>query len=161
MANDYEDFYDIDSLTDAELEALVREELDEYPDIDASGLDITVTNGRVTLSGRVGTEAEYQQIEHVLTDVIGVHVENEMVVDELTRYEQPLAADEANAQVYASGRGGRGGADRTDDAAEHLLADTSAEQFGTNDVGEAVERGYSYNPADTPIQEGTWSKENH
>lgn len=161
MADDYEDFYDIDSLTDPELEALVREELDEYPDLDASGLDITVSQGRVTVSGRVGTEAEYQQIEHVLTDVIGVPVENEMVIDELRRHEQPLAADEANAQVYASGRGGRGGADRTDDSAEHLLVDTGAEQFGTNDVGEAVERGYSYNPADTPTQEGTWSKEDH
>jgi hypothetical protein len=160
MAGDYEDFYDIDSLTDPELEALVREELDEYPDLDASGLAITVADGRVTVSGRIGTEAEYQQIEHVLTDVIGVAVANEMLIDELTRHEQPMAADEANAQVYASGRGGRGGADRTDDAAEHLLADTGAEQFGTNDVGEAVERGYSYNPPETPVQEGTWSKEN-
>jgi hypothetical protein len=161
MGDDYEDFYDIDSLSDPELEALVREELDEYPDLDASGLDITVTDGRVTLAGRVGTEAEYQQIEHVLTDVIGVRVENEMLIDELRRQEQPVAADEANAQVYGSGRGGRGGADRTDDAAEHLLADPGAGQFGTNDVGEAVERGYSYNPPDTPVQEGTWSKENH
>src|SRR5919201_4108995 len=113
MADDYEDFYDVDSLTDPELEALVREELDEYPDIDASGLDITVADGKITLSGRIGTEAEYQQIEHVLTDVIGVPVNNEMVIDELTRYELPLAADEANARVYASGRGGHGGADRT------------------------------------------------
>jgi hypothetical protein len=161
MADDYEDFYDIDSLTDPELEALVREELDEYPDLDTSGLDISVTDGRVTVSGRIGTEAEYQQIEHVLTDVIGVQIENEMVIDGLTRHELPMAADEANAQVYASGRGGRGGADRTDDAAEHLLADTGAEQFGTNDVAEAVERGYSYNPSDTPVQEGTWSKEDH
>jgi hypothetical protein len=161
MGDDYEDFYDIDSLTDAELEVLVREELDEYPDLDTRGLDITVTDGRVTLAGRVGTEAEYQQIEHVLTDVIGVRVENEMVIAEPRRYELPAAADEANARVYRSGRGRRGGADRTHDAVEHLLAERRAEQFGANDVGEAVKRGYSYNPSDTPIQEGTWSKENH
>ena len=160
MADDYGDFYDIDSLTDEELEALVREQLDAYPELDVSGLDVVAEDGRIMLSGRVGTAAEYQQIGHLLTDVIGVRVTNELVVDQLARYELPEAADQANARVYAAGRGGRGGADRTEDTAEHMLRDTAAEQFGTNDVGEAVERGYSYNPQETPIQEGTWNKEN-
>jgi hypothetical protein len=160
MADDYEDFYDIESMTDEELDALIRDELNDHPDIDASGVDITVSEGSVALAGRVGTEAEYQVIEHVLTDVLGIRVENGLVIDELVRLQQSEAADTANAMVYGSGAG-RGGADRTEDTAEHLLEDTAAEQYGTDDMGEATERGYTYNPPTTPVQEGTWSKENH
>ena len=161
MAGDYEDFYDIENMTDEELEALVREELDEYPDLDASRLDIAVNKGRVSVSGRVGTEAELQVIENVLTDVIGIaKVNNELVVDELVRQEQPEGADEANARVFAAGSA-QGGADRTEDSAEHLLEDTAAELYGTDDMGEAVDRGHSYNPPVTPVQEGIRSREDH
>ena len=160
MADDYEDFYDIESMTDEEIHALVMEELDEHPDLDASGLDVSVSDGSVSMTGRVGTEAELQIIEHVLTDVIGLKVHNELVVDELVRQEQPEAADTANSRIYASGRA-RGGADRTEDSAEHLLKDTAAEQYGTDDMSEAIERGYSYNPPETPVQEGNWGRENH
>jgi hypothetical protein len=161
MAEDYEDFYDIESLTDEELGALVRETLDEHPDLDADGLDLGVSSGQVRIAGRVGTEGEAQIIEHVLTDVLGIpNVINELVVDELVRATQPDAADEANARVYGGGAA-TGGADRTEDSAEHLLDDTAADQYGTSDVGEAVERGQSYNPPDTPVQEGTWNRENH
>jgi hypothetical protein len=98
----------------------------------------------------------------VLTDVIGVRdVANEIVVDELVRQEQPEAADDANAALYTSEGGARGGADRTEDSAEHLLGDTVADQYGTSDAGEAIERGHSYNPPDGPVQEGTWSREDH
>ena len=162
MPGDFEDFYDIESMTDEELQALIREELEEQPDIDAEGLDIRVANGRVTLAGRVGTDAEVQVIQQLLTDVIGVpNVDNELVVDELTRIEQPEAADEANARVYAAPRGRRGGADRTEDTAAHLLDDTGADQFGTGDMGEAIERGYSYNPPQTPAPDGTANRETH
>jgi hypothetical protein len=160
MADDFENVYDLESLTDEDLQALVRQELAEYPDIDTDRLEIRAQDGQVTIGGRVGTEAEYQQIEHVLTDVIGVATTNEMVVDALVRQTQPEAADEANMQVY-SGGSGRGGADRTEDSAEHLLQDTAAEQFGTDDMSEAIDRGQSYNPPDAPVQEGTWSREDH
>jgi hypothetical protein len=160
MAQDYEDFYDIESMTDEEVQAVVREQLAERPDIDADGIDIGVADGKVSLSGRVGTEAELQIIEHILTDVLGVPVNNELMVDELLRQEQNEAADTANARLYAAGSA-RGGADRTEDTAEHLLNDTAAEQYGTEDMGEAIERGHSYNPPDTPVQEGTWGRENH
>lgn len=160
MAGD--DFYDLGNMTDAELETLVRDELNEQPEIDASGLEISASDGRVTVGGRIGTEAEYQVIERLLTDVIGVaEVRNELVVDELTRVTQDEAADVANAELRATPRGQRGGADRTEDSAAHLLDDTGAEQYGTSDVGEAVERGYSYNPPSAPIQEGHWNKEDH
>lgn len=162
MARDDADFSDIESMGDEELTQLVREELNEHPDLDADGIDVGVKDGRVTLAGRVGTEAEFQVIEHVLSDVLGIAtVENGLVVDELVRQEQPEAADNANAGVYASGGSASGGANRTEDSAEHLLRDTTAEQYGTSDMGEAVERGHTYNPPDTPVQEGTWNKENH
>jgi hypothetical protein len=160
MAND--DFYDIENMTDEELEVLVREQLDEQPDLEAAGLEITASEGRVTVGGRIGTEAEYQAIERVLTDIIGIaEVTNELLVDGLRRVQQADAADVANAELYNRPRGQRGGADRTEDTAAHLLDDTGAEQYGTNDMGEAVERGYSYNPPDKPIQEGHWNKEDH
>ncbi|MEX0907793.1 MAG: BON domain-containing protein [Gemmatimonadota bacterium] len=162
MVRDGADFYDIESLGDEELRKLVREELAGHPDLDADGLDLVVRDGIVTVSGRVGTEAEFQIIEHVLSDVLGVSaVENELVIDELVRLQQPEPADSANAQVYATGGGASGGADRTEDSAEHLLRDTAADQYGTDDMGEAIERGHIYNPPDTPVQEGTWNKENH
>jgi hypothetical protein len=160
MAGD--DFYDLENMTDGELEALVREQLDEQPDLDPAGLEITASEGRVTVGGRIGTEAEYQVIMRVLTDIIGIaDVTDELLVDALTRVQQDDAADVANAELYDRPRGQRGGADRTEDTAAHLLDDTGAEQYGTNDMGEAVERGYSYNPPDKPIQEGHWNKEDH
>lgn len=160
MAEDYEDFYDVESMTDEEIQALVSEELEQHPDLDATRLELTVSDGHVRVSGRVGTEAELQIIEHVLTDVIGLPVTSELVVDELVRVEQPEAADDANTRVYAGGSA-RGGADRTEDTAEHLMKDTAAEQYGTDDMGEAIERGYTYNPPDKPVQEGSWGRENH
>jgi hypothetical protein len=160
MAEDFDDFYDIESMTDEELESVIREELDEQHDLDASGLELSVHDGRVTVSGRVGTEAEFQIIEHVMTDVIGVQVNNELVVDELVRLTQPEAADEANARLYAAGSA-HGGADRTEDSAEHLMDNTKAEQFGTDDMSDAGQSGYTYNPPTSPTQDGSWSKENH
>jgi hypothetical protein len=148
MADDYEDIYDIESMTDEEIQALVREEVDGHPELDGSGLDFVVADGLVTISGRVGTEAESQSLERMLTDGIGVTVRNDLVVDDLVRAEQPEGADAAAALRYRSGQG-HGGADRTEDSAEHLLEDTAAEQYGTDDMGEAIERGYTYNPPDS------------
>jgi hypothetical protein len=148
MADDYEDIYDIESMTDEEIQALVREEVDGHPELDGSGLDFVVADGLVTISGRVGTEAESQSLERMLTDGIGVTVRNDLVVADLVRAEQPEGADAAAALHYRSGQG-HGGADRTEDSAEHLLEDTAAEQYGTDDMGEAIERGYTYNPPDS------------
>ncbi|MGH7505435.1 MAG: BON domain-containing protein [Longimicrobiales bacterium] len=162
MAEDYEDIDDLESLEDGELRDLILERLNDYPALDTDLVEVAVADGRVTLSGRVGTERELQEFEHVLTDVIGVtRVENGIVVDELVRAEYPEPADEA-AEVHAADKGPTGaGADRTEDSAEHLMRDTAAEQFGTDSVSEAVERGYAYDPPDQPIQEGTDSRENH
>lgn len=162
MARDYEDLYNLSSMEDGEIRDLIHQQLSEYDDLDPDEIDIAVEEGHVTLSGRVGTEHDYQRIEQVLTDVIRVSgLTNDLVVDELRRPEQPEAADDAASARIGSGESLRGGANRTEDSAEHLLQDTAAEQFGTDSASEAIERGYSYEPPTTPPQQGSWSKENH
>ena len=50
---------------------------------------------------------------------------------------------------------------QTDPQAEHLLEDVEGEQFGTHDLQQAISRGEAYEPPDRPIQDGSWSEENH
>ena len=163
MAQDYEGIHDIESMDDGEIRELVEQELSETPDIDPDDVTVRVTEGRVTLEGRVGTEAELQAAEHVVTDLLGIKdVRNNLVVDELRRGEQSEAADFAAGD--RSGRADAGSTapgDRTSDTAEHLMNNTAGEQFGTSDVSEAISEGLSYNPPDNPVQEGSWSRENH
>ncbi|MGH7574879.1 MAG: BON domain-containing protein [Longimicrobiales bacterium] len=162
MPHDYEDIDDRAALTDAELRGRIIEQFKEYPELDGDLVDVDVSDGRVTLSGRVGTEREYQEFEHVTTDVLGLtNVTNEIVIDELVRAEYPEAADEAAVQRIREEGTTSGAEDRTSDEAAHLLEDTTGEQFGTNDLHEAIERGFAYDPPSTPIQEGTESREQH
>jgi hypothetical protein len=162
MGDDFEDLYGLSDMDDDEIRELIRQQLQEHTRIDPDEIDVDVTDGRVRLSGRVGSEQDYQAIEHVLTDLIGLGaVSNEMMVDELRRGEQPEAADEANAARLEADGSHRGGANRTEDSAEHLLRDTASELHGTGNVSEAIERGYSYNPPTEPLQEGSESREDH
>lgn len=159
---DFEGMYDLPSMEDEEIRALIADQLAEHAQIDPDNFEVRVESGRVTLSGRVGTESELEAIEQVLVDVIGVtELDNELVVSELRRTEQPEAADEAVAERLATEGNVSGAADHTEDSAEHLMTDTASEQFGTDDVREAIERGYSYNPPTEPRQEGSRSREDH
>lgn len=162
MANDYEDTRDLGELDDSELRDLIYERLRENEAIDDdTDVDVRVVAGAVTLVGRVGTEGDLQRIEQVITDEIGiVDVTSNIGIDESLRARQPEAADEAES-AGAWERATSGAADRTEDTAEHLLEDRAAEQYGTRDVGEAIERGYSYEPPDSPTPEGTRSREQH
>lgn len=162
MANDYEDTRDLGELDDSELRELIFERLrDNEAFGDDTDVEIYVVNGAVTLGGRVGTEGTLQRIEQVITDEIGVtDLTNNIGIDELLRSSQPEAADDALI-AGADERATSGAADRTEDSAEHLMEDRSAEQYGTRNVSEAVERGYSYEPPDSPTQEGTRSREDH
>lgn len=139
------DGVDLDDLADDELADLIRDELDEYDGVDAGDLEIRVEDGAVTVAGRVGSEPEREAIEQILVDILGIEeFVNDIVVD-------PLAGAARDGAAGARGRRPPGGrlrprSDRTEDSAAHLLQDTGAEQFGTSDMGEAIERGYSYNP---------------
>lgn len=164
MARDYDNLYDITNLDDGELKDLVLQQLREYPDIDVDLVEVNVDQGRVHLSGRVGTEQEVQTVESVVTDLLGVdRVRNELVIFDAVRGERSEAADdalieelEADPQM-ASGAGTQ----NTSDTAQHLVEDLEAEHFGTHNVQEAVERGTTYEPPDRAIQQGTYSIEDH
>jgi hypothetical protein len=161
MAEDFEDLYDLENMGDDELKDLVLQELSEYPELDVDLIEVSVRDGKVTLQGRVGTEAEIQQAEQVLTDVLGIdNISNELVLDEITRGERSEAADEAWAEDLAASTQMASEGPRTSDEAAHLMEDLDAEQFGTDVPQEAVERGTTYEPPDRPVQEGS-SREQH
>lgn len=155
MAEDFEDLYDLDNMSDDELKEFVLQELSEYPEIDVDDIEVAVRHGAVTLTGRVGTEQEQQEPERILVDVLGIReVTNELVVDEVRRFENSEAADDAAAETMASNPGMTASSPRTSDEAEHLMENLDAEQFGTEDPHEATMRGTAYEPPDHPVQEG-------
>lgn len=157
MGNDYEDTFDLDDLSDPELQELVRAQLDDYDTIDADNILVRVDAGEVLLSGRVGTVQEKEIADHVLTDVIGVtRYRNELVVDPVRRDEEPEAADDAIAEAQARGEDQLGGdADMTTDTeALREQDDIDADLYGTHDVQRAIEQGTSYEPPDSPTPEG-------
>ena len=164
MAREFDDLYDLNNLDDNEIKELVLQELHEYPDIDPDLVEVDVQGGAVRVSGRVGTEQEVQTVEQVITDVLGIqNVTNELVVDEIVRGQRSDAADdafieelEADPQLSVGA-----GSTTTSDTAQHLVEDLEAEQFGTHNPQEAVERGTAYEPPDRGIQQGTYSRENH
>ncbi|HUP88228.1 MAG TPA: BON domain-containing protein [Longimicrobiales bacterium] len=135
MAKDFEDLYYLESMGDDEIRDLVIQQLGEDSGIDVDSIEVTVDNGAVRLSGRVGNDREIQRIESVLTDVIGIEqVRNELVHDELVRSEDDgMTASPRNA---------------TSDEAEHLMNNVEVDQFGTDNPSLATERGTSYEPGD-------------
>ena len=162
MAHDYDDLYDIANLDDGELKDLVLQQLREYPDIDVDLVEVDVSRGNVRLAGRVGTEQEVQTVEHVVTDLIGAErVRNELVIFDVARGERSEAADDAIIEDMEADPQISVGASNTSDTAQHLVEDLEAEQFGTHDPQEAVERGTAYEPPDRPIQQGSYSIEDH
>ena len=156
------DLYDFANLGDDEIRQIVLQQLREYPNLDAGWIDVAVQDGFVTLSGRVGTDAEIQVAESVLDDVLGLEeYSNELVVDELHRIEQPEAADEAATFEDESGDQVGRPATQQSDTAEHLVEDLEGEAFGTHDMGQAISEGLAYEPPDRPVSDGYRSTENH
>jgi hypothetical protein len=161
MARDYEDAVNLDQMTDSDVRGVVRQRLDEDADFDVDAVDVKVTDGRITVDGRVGTEGERQHVEQVLT-ALGAHsYANNVVVDETRRAERAEAADVARAED-AEARSSLGEAGKeTSDTAEHLLPDDAGDLYGTGDVQKAIQEGQSYTPPDGPTQEGIDGREGH
>lgn len=156
MADDYENTFDLDELSDQELQELVRAQLDDYDTIDSDNILVRAKNGEVRLSGRVGTVAEREIADHILSDVIGLtNYRNDLVVDEVRRDLEPEAADDAIADAQARGEDQLGGdADfTTDPAALREEDDLDADLYGTHDVQRSIEQGTPYEPPDTPTPE--------
>lgn len=156
------DLYDLSNMSDDEIRELVVQQLHEYPNIDADWIDVQVKNGLVTLSGRVGTDAELQVAEAVVHDVIGIEsYSNELMVDELHRGEGAEAIDDWLAEENEMEDQLGDAASQQSDTADHLVEDLEAETFGTHDVGEAIQDGMPYIPPDRPIGDGYASTEDH
>lgn len=156
------DLYDFEQMTDSEIRDVILEHIREYPNLDADSIEVDVRNGEVTLSGRVGTDAEVQVAESVLDDVLGIDsYSNELVVDELTRAELPEGADEAAAAGQESDSQIGSAAEQQSDTADHLQEDLDEQTYGTHDAGTAIRDGAPYVPPDRPVADGYDSRENH
>ncbi|MDB4911112.1 MAG: transport-associated protein [Gemmatimonadetes bacterium] len=158
MAQDFENVFDLDDLSDEELRGLVREQLAQDSALDVDNILVHVKDGYVTLSGRVGTEGERQVADHVLSDVIGLEsFSNDLFVDPVRRDEEPEAADEQVARDLNRGEdhllGGKD-VDVTDPEAERVTDDDDAALFGTHDYGSVMENGVPWIPPDEPTPEG-------
>ena len=156
MADDYDNTDEIANLDDDELRTLVLTQLRAQPAFDADYLTVRVRDGKVTVSGRVGTEAELRILDHVLTDSIGLEdLENEAVVDELVRAESPEAIDEhlVDEREHSGILLGDMPGDNSDEA-EHLALDRNPNSRATHDVIEATEEGVPWIPPEGPTPEG-------
>lgn len=156
MQQDFDNTDEIRDLDDQELHRLVRDRLADDMAIDADDLLVEVRDGRVRLSGRVGTDGERRIADHILSDSIGLtDYDNEIVVDPIRRAESPEAIDDhlADEELHE----GRMLGDRppqSSDEAEHLGQDLDAQLFGTTDVTEATESGAPWTPPTGPTPEG-------
>jgi BON domain len=156
MAHDYEDIHDLDDLSDDELRELARDHLRDHAGLDVDDISITARDGRVTLSGRVGTEGELRIAERVLTDTLGIaEVDNQLVVDSLRRAESPAAIDD-HLVDEAEHAGLLLGEMPTsmDSESTQLSEDLDAQLFGTVDMQTVMEDGATYTPPTSPTPEG-------
>ncbi|HEY2896326.1 MAG TPA: BON domain-containing protein [Gemmatimonadaceae bacterium] len=158
MAQDFENVFDLDDLSDDELRGLVRERLAQDNQVDVDNILVTVKSGFVTLSGRVGTEMEKQVADHVLSDVIGLErYANDIFVDPIRRDLEPEAADEQVGRVRGREEEtllGGSDVDTTDPEAERADDNDDAALFGTHDYGSVMENGVPWIPPDEPTPEG-------
>jgi hypothetical protein len=163
MARDRErELYDFQNMTDAELREVVLEQLRDAPNIDADDIDVDVLDGHVTLSGRVGTDAEVQVVVELVDDVLGLdRYSSELVVDEVRRGGVPAAADDAITYEEEIDDQLGDPSDQQSDTAEHLMEDLDAETFGTHDMGKAIQDGNTYIPPDRPVGDGYGNREEH
>lgn len=162
MARDFDRMLDTEGLSDDELYDLIIQQFNEQPELDTGWIDVSVRNGLVTLSGRVGTDSEVRTAENILNDVLGIReFANELIVDELHREMAPEAADDAAAadREVDDQRGERNMS--TEDSAQHLIEDLDGQTFGTHDLQSAIQDGIPYVPPDRPMADGYGSGEDH
>jgi len=162
MARDYEDLFNLDDLSDDDLQSLIREELSEYQTLDVDNILVRVTGGEVELSGRVGTPEERRIAEHVLTDVIGVtRFTNNLSVDPIRRDEEPEAADDHVGGAQDRGEDQLGGSDELQEDPTEARTDEELDSrlYGTHDLQRSIEQATPWEPPDTPTPEGHQGRE--
>jgi hypothetical protein len=153
---DYENLHDIEELDDRELRDLVREQLAAHNGLDVDDITVTVSENRVTLSGRVGTEGEKRIADHVVTDVLGiVDFSNDLVVDPIRRAESPVDIEEHLAdEERRSGTLLGDVAVPLSDESAHLADSAHEDLAGTTDYEQAMGDGMTWNPPESPTPEG-------
>ena len=72
MQQDYDNTDEMRDLDDQELHRMVRDRLADDSAIDADDLVVEVRDGRVRVSGRVGTDSELRIADHILSDGLGL-----------------------------------------------------------------------------------------
>jgi hypothetical protein len=156
------DLFDFENMTDDEIRDVVIEHMREQPNLDVDDIDIVVRGGLVTLSGRVGTDAEVLVAGEVLDDVLGIdNYSNELVVDPARRGDSPVAADDEVASLDSANDELGGVNSQQSDTAEHLVEDLESETRGTHDTGRAIRDATPYEPPDGPVGDGYGSREDH
>jgi hypothetical protein len=159
--NERGDLFDLNDMSEDEIRGLIIRELQEQPNLDAELIEVDVADGRVTLSGRVGTDAEVRVASNVVTDVVGAELNNELLVDQAQRGERAAGADEANMEAEELERQVGGDRGQQSDTADHLQANMEEEAWGTHDMQSAIRDGTSYSPPDHPTPDGYDSREEH
>jgi len=160
MADDFDNTDEMQNLSDDELVEYVRTQLKEQPMLDGDSLGIGAKDGRVIVTGTVGTEEELRILDHVLTDTIGLtDVQNNVVMDELYRAESPeamyehLVDEEEHSGLILSDASLPFTAE-----SEHLAdmpeIDSLEDPGGTHEVIKAVEEGEPWIPPEGPTPEG-------
>ncbi len=161
-SRDFGGIFHLEDMSDDELRQLIVQQFREYPNLDAGWIDVSVKDGFITLSGRVGTDAEVQVAEKVIAEILGIEsYSNELVVDELHRADLPEAVDEAVVAENELDDQLGGDTSQQSDTAAHLTEDLEAEAFGTHDPHKASDNGITYVPPDRPIPDGYGSHERH
>jgi hypothetical protein len=161
MADDFDNSDEIQNLTDDELKRYILDEFRSQKAFDVNDIEVHVNDGFVRLTGRVGTEAEFRIIDHVLTDVISVrNMKNDIVIDELRRAQSPEAIDEHIADEEAHGGLLLGDVPRPlNPEAEHLADMAEDGSVGTHDVQESIESAEPWIPPESPTPEGLSSQD--
>jgi hypothetical protein len=155
-AHDYEDTHDVEDLDDRELRDLVREHLAGHPALDIDEITVTVKDGAITLSGRVGTDGERRIAEHVITDTLGiVEFTNDLMVDILMRAESPVDIDDHLADEEQRAGALLGDAPEQRDPEDEYFAGSARDDVaGTTDYQKMMGQGLTWNPPEGPTPEG-------
>lgn len=87
---DFENILNLDELDAVAVEAVVWQELSEEPALDADRLEVHVTDGRVRVDGRVGSDREHAKVVHVVANLLDPErFDDAVLVDEALRGLRP------------------------------------------------------------------------
>jgi hypothetical protein len=159
--NERGELFDLSDMGDEEIREVILGELRAHPNLDAEEIEVDVSDGRVVISGRVGTDAESRVASNVITDVVGAtDLRNDLLVDSIHRGQRADGADDA-AREEAEIESQLGDTGQHSDTAEHLEDNAEEEAWGTSDMQSAIRDGTSYSPPDHPTPDGYDSREEH